>query len=61
MRKLPIHSAKVTEDGLGVRLYISGLRETYVHELHLPGMRSSLGEELLHPVAYYTLNRIPRR
>jgi hypothetical protein len=30
-----------------------------VHELHLPGIQTSEGEKVLHPVAYYTLNQIP--
>lgn len=32
----------------------------YVHEFHLPGVRSAGGEPLLHDAAYYTVNRVPR-
>jgi hypothetical protein len=30
-----------------------------VHELSVPGVRSSGGEPLVNPTAYYTLNRLP--
>ncbi len=50
----------VSVDGRSVYLRCEGLRAAYVHELHLPGVRSEGGAELLHPEAYYTLNRIPK-
>jgi hypothetical protein len=31
-----------------------------VHELKPTGVRSKSGQPLLHPLAYYTLNEIPR-
>jgi hypothetical protein len=43
-----------------VRLTVEGLRAGYVHELHLPGLKSSAGALLLHDEAYYTLIEIPR-
>lgn len=49
----------VSEDGLRARLYVEGLREGFVHELSLAGVRSRDGRPLLHDTAYYTLNRIP--
>ena len=49
----------VSDDGLSVRLYIDGLRKLFVHELIASGLRSQDGEPLLHPHAWYTLNRIP--
>ena len=30
------------------------------HELHLPGVRDRAGQPLVHDVAYYTLNQIPK-
>jgi hypothetical protein len=54
-----IRSATVSDDGTRVRLVVDGLRELYVHELVAKGLRSAAGEPLLHPEAYYTLNRIP--
>lgn len=56
----PIESAAVSRDGLSVRLKVAGLRELYVHELRAEGLRSTLGEPLLFPDAYYTLNKLPR-
>jgi hypothetical protein len=35
------------------------LRPFYVHELTVAGVRNAAGQKLLHPEAYYTLNRIP--
>jgi hypothetical protein len=54
-----IKQATVSEDGLRVRLFVTGLREYFVHELDASGVRSLAGEPLLHPRAYYTLNSIP--
>ena len=58
-RELKIKSAEPGDDGKSVRLHVEGLREAYVHELRAEGLRSVAGEPLLHPDAYYTLNRIP--
>jgi hypothetical protein len=58
-RELPVKIARISDDGRRVSLKVEGLRETFVHELHLPGIRSKSGQPLLHDVAYYTLNRIP--
>ena len=52
-----ITAATVTNDRRSVVLSVPGLREGYVHELRLPGVRSECGEALLHDEAYYTLNR----
>jgi hypothetical protein len=54
-----IKSVTVSPDGLSARLVIDGLMEGHVHEIHLPGVKSSGGESVLHPDAYYTLNQIP--
>ena len=56
-----IKEVKVSPDKTSVRLIIDGLVEGHVHELQLPGVRSAAGERLLHPAAYYTLNRIPAK
>lgn len=45
-----------------VRLTIDKLRSGgmgYVHELALPGLKDTEGQPLLHPVAYYTLQKLP--
>jgi hypothetical protein len=56
-----IEKATVSEDRLRVKLTVSGLRELFVHELNADKVRSGEGQPLLHPAAYYTLNRIPRQ
>ncbi|NQV22997.1 MAG: hypothetical protein HQ518_01410 [Rhodopirellula sp.] len=58
-QRLNVKKATVSKDGLRIRLYVDGLRELFVHELVAPGIRSREGEPLLHPHAWYTLNRIP--
>jgi len=57
----PIIDAKVSDDKRSVRLKIDGLRPHYVHELQANGITNENGEFLLHPDAYYTLNRIPEK
>ncbi|EAQ78291.1 hypothetical protein [Blastopirellula marina] len=57
---LEITKAQVSEDGLSVRLTVSGLRKLFVHELRAEGIRSRKGDPLLHPDAYYTLNKVPQ-
>ncbi len=56
---LQVKTAKVSADGLSVELQLEGLRPYFVHELQAPALRSQSGLPLLHPSAYYTLNRIP--
>jgi hypothetical protein len=58
-RDLKIVRARVAADGRSVDLEAEGLAPYFVHELRLNGVRNREGEALLHPEAYYTLNRIP--
>jgi len=53
-------AAKVSADGLTVRLVVDKLVPGHIHELHLPGLRDRAGMPLLHDVAYYTLNQVPK-
>lgn len=55
-----ITSATVSADGQSVMLEVDGLKPYYVHELKLPGVRNQGDQPILHPIAYYTLNRIPK-
>lgn len=56
----PVQRVEVAADGLSVRIAALCLREGYIHELKLPGIRSAKGgEPILHPTLYYTLNRLP--
>jgi hypothetical protein len=59
-QELTARRVTVSDDALTVRLYIDGLRELFVHELVASNIRSQTGEPLLHPHAWYTLNRIPK-
>jgi hypothetical protein len=56
---LEVTKAEVAPDGRSVHLVIDGLARGHVHALRLDGVRSKSGLPLLHPEAYYTLNRIP--
>jgi len=57
---LKIRGVKVSEDGMKVRVVIDNLRQYYLHEISVGGIRAQSGPvPVLHPVAYYTLNNIP--
>jgi cytochrome c551/c552 len=59
-QKLQIRGVKVSEDGKKVRVVVDNLRQYYLHEIGVPGIRSEEnGLPVLHPTAYYTLNNIP--
>ena len=56
----PIQKIVVAPDGLSVRLAAQCLREGFIHEVKTSGVRAAAGgSAVLHPVAYYTLNRLP--
>ena len=55
-----VASATLDDDAQGVHLVVDGLVEGHVHDLHFDGVRSADGAALVHPMAHYTLNRIPR-
>lgn len=55
-----ITKAVIAADGKTVELSVADRVPGHVHELHLGGVRAASGEAVLHPVAYYTLNEIPR-
>ncbi|WP_339730920.1 hypothetical protein [uncultured Gimesia sp.] len=59
-KELKIDAITVSDDGLRVQLKTNGLRPLYVHELLADGVKNKDGQPLLHPQAYYTLNRIPK-
>ncbi len=54
-----IQSAKLSGDGKALEVQCGPLRTGYVHEFHLPDLRSRSGQKLWHQEAYYTLNRLP--
>jgi cytochrome c551/c552 len=58
-QKINIKGVKVSDDLKRVRIVIDNLRQYYIHEIQVHGIRSTDGLGVLHPVAYYTLNNIP--
>ncbi|MFH5833773.1 plastocyanin/azurin family copper-binding protein [Halalkalibaculum sp. DA384] len=56
-----IRSIHVSEDKLKVRLVLNNLRRGYIYEINGSGIRSAVGEKILHPGAYYSLNEIPEK
>lgn len=50
----------VADDHKSVRLHVDKLTKGDIHEMHLDGVKSAEGLPVLHPVAYYTLNEIPK-
>lgn len=54
-----IHAAKVSEDGMKVKLMVHGMRLGFIHQLKASGVKSSSKESLLHDSGYYTLNEVP--
>lgn len=59
LKDLKIAAIDVSADKRSVRLVIDGLRQYYIHEFKLEGIRNESGDPLLHETAYYTLNQIP--
>ncbi len=57
---IKIKGVKVSEDGLKVRVVTEDLRQYYVHEITLHGVKMKDADAItLHPTFYYTLNNIP--
>ena len=52
----PVRHVEISGDKTKVRLHVDGLREGYIHEVRVDGVRSATGQPLLHDVGYYTLN-----
>ena len=60
-QKLVMRPLSVSADGISVEIAVDGMRDGFVHEFHLDGLRNSKGETLLHSDAYYTLNERPKQ
>lgn len=55
-----VKGVKLSEDGLKARIIVDNLREGYIHHIKLDGVREKDHfYSLIHPSAYYTLNKIP--
>ena len=57
--KLQITGVKVYDDKKTIRLQVANLRQHYLHEITVNGIRSHESIAVLHPSAFYTLNNIP--
>ena len=53
--------ADVADDRLSVNIRLDGLVEGHVHEFNLSALRSASGGSLVHSMAYYTVNEIPKK
>jgi len=54
-----VQSVVVSSDGMRARLVLDSLRQGYIHEIRMSGVRSASGAPLLHDFGYYTVNQIP--
>jgi azurin len=55
-----VRAAVVSKDGRSVRIAVDSLRQGYIHEIRMSGVRAAEGgAPLLHDVGYYTVNQIP--
>ncbi|WP_139958284.1 DUF7133 domain-containing protein [Flavicella sediminum] len=55
-----VKAIKISDDGIKVRVALDNLKEGYIHEVSVKGIRSAHEKHpILHPVGYYTLNKIP--
>jgi cytochrome c551/c552 len=59
-KKCVVKGVKVSDDGMSVRIVVDSLRQYYIHNITLEGIRESDNSySLVHPTVYYTLNNIP--
>jgi azurin/glucose/arabinose dehydrogenase len=57
---MSIKAVVISPDHKRVRLVLDSLKEGYIHEIRMEGLRAEKGNTpLLHNYGYYTLNRIP--
>ena len=54
-----VRAVVVSKDGLSARIVVDSLRQGYIHEIRMAGVKSASGESLLHDFGYYTVNQIP--
>ena len=59
--KVVVQSTAISEDQKTLSIKTDQIRLGHVHEFRFSGIQSDDGESLLHDVAYYTVNRIPKR
>ena len=54
-----IRSVVVSPNGMSARLVLDSLRQGYIFEIKMAGVRSEAALPLLHDFGYYTVNQIP--
>ncbi|MBM1106640.1 auracyanin family protein [Aurantibacter crassamenti] len=54
-----VKNAEVSDDGLTVKLKVDGMRLGFIHQLKIPALKATSGENLLHNTGFYTLNEVP--
>lgn len=59
VKDLAIKGIVVSSDKKKVRIVLDQVRQYFIHEFKLTGVKNEVGEPLLHETAYYTLNQIP--
>lgn len=59
VKDLAIKGIVVSSDKKKVRIVLDQVRQYFIHEFKLTGVKNEAGEPLLHETAYYTLNQIP--
>ncbi|MCZ2476293.1 hypothetical protein [Aquirufa ecclesiirivi] len=59
VKDLAIKGIVVSADKKKVRIVLDQIRQYFIHEFKLTGVKNEAGELLLHETAYYTLNQIP--
>ncbi len=60
-QKHEAQSVTLAEDGLSATVALDTLKQGFVYEFDLAGIRARDGEALLHRNAYYTVNEVPNR
>jgi cytochrome c551/c552 len=60
IEEIKLKGVKVSDDGMKVRVVTDKLRQYYLHEMTLPGVKEAGSDNItLHPTFFYTLNEIP--
>ena len=60
MEKSVVKGVRVSADGMKARIIVDNLRQKYIYNITLAGVRERDHRfSLVHPTAYYTLNHIP--
>jgi glucose/arabinose dehydrogenase/azurin len=54
-----VRAVVVSRDGRSARIVVDSVRQGYIHEIRMAGVKSESGAPLLHDFGYYTMNRIP--